>query len=156
MKERIEKIMQKEGFNPVTFANHLGINKNTLIAALGRNKTISMVIVNKVRQNFPEINPDWLMGDECPMYRREKVYIQPERSFVQGKQSDLFENAKINTYEKPKGNESLQEPIIKVVRKEEQIIDNQTSILHKAEEKKIEKIVVFYTDKTFTTLIPEE
>lgn len=146
MKDRVKKIMEKEGLNPASFADMLDINRQTMIATLSRNKTASINIVMAIFEKFPDINSDWLLFGKGPMYKGEKHYLQPS----------LFENTEIIAPEETRNNKYAKESEHKVPETKEQTVHIEKDIITKTEEKKIDKIVIFYTDKTFITLTPEE
>jgi len=147
MKDRIKKIMDQESLNPATFADLLNINRQTMIASLGRNKTISIHIITAILEKIPDINSDWLLFGKGPIYKGERAYLQPT----------LFdENTGINPDKEQAKDKYAKDSIVQPIEKGEQIVSIQRDIPPKIEDKKIDKIMIFYTDKTFITLIPEE
>ena len=139
--------MDQESLNPAAFADLLNINRQTMIASLGRNKTTSLPIVLAILEKIPDINSEWLLFGRGPIYKGERAYLQPS----------LFDdNTGINPTNEPEKDKYATESIVQPLEKGEQIISIQKDIPLKIENKKIDKIMVFYTDKTFTTLVPEE
>ncbi|MDL2323391.1 helix-turn-helix domain containing protein [Bacteroidales bacterium OttesenSCG-928-A17] len=160
MKDRIKKIMEREGLNPASFADILDINRQTMIATLNRNKIASINIVMAVLEKFPDINSDWLLFGKGPMTKGGKVVIQSslfedEDSTIEPEETYLENTEKIPTVE-PKKYEYPQDSPLDMVKSEDQAVYNQINIPQKNTNRKIDKIVVFYDDKTFMTLIPEE
>ena len=154
MKDRIRKIMEAQGMQPASFADFLDINRQTMTATLSRNKTASISIVMPILEKIPDINPDWLLFGKEPMYKNEKTILvsSPHSS----SQPSLFENIDVNTPDIPKQVKYAQDLALKTPQKEEKSAINQIDIPIEKEDKKIDKIVIFFSDKTFTTLIPEE
>ena len=56
MKERINKVIEKSGLNPNDFADLIEINRQTFLATLKRNNTVSTPIITSILNQFPEIN----------------------------------------------------------------------------------------------------
>jgi Bacteriophage CI repressor helix-turn-helix domain. len=154
MKDRIKKIMDQEGLTPFAFADVLDINRQTLTATLSRNKTASINIVMAILEKYPDINTDWLLFGKGSIYKGDKTYLQPQPSSVQPSLFD--ENTEINPTPIQQKNEYREESIVKPIEKEEQNLVVQRDIPIKIEGKEIDKIMVFYSDKTFITLVPEE
>lgn len=146
MKDRVMKIIEKTNQNISDFADSIGINPQTLNAALKRNQTINTPIIQAILAKYDNINPDWLMMGRGPMYRGEKSFLEPDLF----PETSLFED-------------NLKEQ--KEYRKEME--DNRGQNALKAAQnhkltgefistKKIDKIIIFYSDNTFDTLTPEE
>lgn len=146
MIDRIKKIMNKEGFNPATFADFLGINRQTMNATLSRNKTASINVVLVILEKYEEINSDWLLFGKGPMYRGEKAFLQP----------DLFANTPEIQPDPQLEQKQAPNFVVEKPEKATQTIEKKEITPYKIVDKKIDKIVIFYTDKTFVTLTPEE
>jgi transcriptional regulator with XRE-family HTH domain len=85
-KERIEKIMLKEGMNSAQFALEIGIQGSTLSHILnGRNKP-SLDVLKKILNRFRTLSSDWLILGISPMYRTERNSQMPS----------LFESVELN------------------------------------------------------------
>ena len=147
MKGRIEKLMEKEGMSPTKFAEEIGIQRSGLSHILTGRNNASLDVVNKILDRFNYVNSDWLLSGKGVMYRHDKPAVQPSL-FVD--ESDDFvpedtareEYAKENELKKPA-------PIHKQPEKEEVIIRNLPN-------RKVTKILLFYSDSTFDTFIPQK
>lgn len=61
MKERIEKIMELEQLSASKFADAIGVQRSSISHILsGRNKP-SLELVNKILDQFQQVNADWLL-----------------------------------------------------------------------------------------------
>lgn len=61
MKDRIEKIMEREQLSASKFADLIGVQRSSISHILsGRNKP-SLELVNKILDHFDQINADWLL-----------------------------------------------------------------------------------------------
>ena len=61
MRERIKKIIEREGMSQSQFADFIGVNRPTLSHVIAGRNNPSMEIVMKIHQKFPKINILWLL-----------------------------------------------------------------------------------------------
>ena len=130
MKDRIEKILKDAGISSSKFADEIGIQRSSISHILsGRNKP-SLDVFQRILRKYPNINSDWLILGIGNMYKNTKNI----------EQADIFKEIE---------EDKKQEPII--VNKNEENAENTNFIdLETASSnKRIEKIIIFYTDKTF-------
>lgn len=146
MKDRIKKIMDKVNLNTAEFAFSIGINVTTLNAALNRNQTINSTIIQAIMQKYPDFNAEWIMIGTGPMMKGDKVYLEPS----------LFVDNEINEANLPERNEYRRDLGDKKLPKSPKQAKSQELINGFSTSKKIDKIVIFYTDNTFMSLTPEE
>lgn len=137
--------MDKENFNPASFADFLGINRQTMNATLSRNKTASINIVMAILEKYEDISSDWLLFGKGSMYKGGKAYLQP----------DLFENLEPEPSPAAKVSEYSHKSVLEEAKNTVKPIEKQIVEVQKIIDKKIDKIIIFYTDKTFVTLKPE-
>ena len=147
MKGRIEKLMEKEGMSPTKFAEEIGIQRSGLSHILTGRNNASLDVVNKILDRFNYVNSDWLLSGKGAMYRHDKPAVQPSL-FVD--ESDDFVPEDTACEEYTKENELKKPvPIPKQPEKEEVIIRNIPN-------RKVEQILLFYSDSTFDTFIPQK
>ena len=103
--------------------------------------------IDKIKAHFPDISDSWLLRGEGPMYNRERVVIQPGL-FDENKPVEVF------------GKTQVQENPLKSEVKEAENKIEQTNIqefkLPNIPAKKIDKLMIFFSDKTFMTFVAEE
>jgi hypothetical protein len=103
----------------------------------------------KILETFKTINPDWLLLGKQPMFRGEKARIEPdlfaENPVNPGKPTPTPEKSKES---EPKANEIIPEKIIN----QEITTPNQLPVFSS---KKIDKIMILYSDKTFESFSPD-
>ncbi len=156
-KEKIEKIMQTENLNSVQFAAEIGIQGSTLSHILnGRNKP-SLDVLKRILNRFRKINSDWLILDIGSMYRTER----------NSQTLSLFDNIDENTSESVNYNQKTDEKrnqqkeannlkseknteIAKNALLQQELSKVETSVA----EKKVKKIIVYYSDNTFEEFTP--
>jgi len=147
MKDRIKKIMEKVNLSATEFADSIDINSQTFNAALNRNQTVNTPIVQAILNRYEDISAEWLLMGKGYMMKGDKAYLEP----------DLFasESEKIED-EVPVASENRKEMEVKKPLKESKKLSNQPFMGEFVSAKKIDKIVVFFSDNTFITLNPEE
>lgn len=169
-KERIEKIMQMEGLNSGQFAQEIGIQTSTLSHILnGRNKP-SLDVMKKILNRYPKIESDWLILGQGAMLRKE---LQSQSPTLFDYNDENF--SKSDSYEPNERLEKEQESHF--IRKKDLPGDTVSSASLEKErpempdysagetdglfkkdksvmpttkqEKKVTKIILYYSDKTF-------
>jgi transcriptional regulator with XRE-family HTH domain len=121
MKDKIEKILMEYGMTPSKFADEIGIQRSSISHILsGRNKP-SLEVIQKILDRFRNINPEWILTGKGRM-------LKPDLP-------DFTNEDPVIKFDEPKAipEESMNNHI------------NSTLL----PEKTIEKIIVFYSDKTF-------
>ena len=137
MKERIREILKNEKLTSAQFADRIGVQRSSISHILsGRNKP-GFDFIQKIIKNFPEINAEWLITGNGRIYKQKT------------KSEDLFENII-----KPGPDKALSENRLK---ENMTLPENSIPQYYKRSEesKKIERILVFYNDKTFREYNPE-
>nr|WP_321410448.1 helix-turn-helix transcriptional regulator [uncultured Carboxylicivirga sp.] len=148
MKERLEAILKYEKLTPSRLADILGVQRSGISHIMsGRNKP-GLDFLAKLISNFPHINGDWLITGEGPMLKNTsnkplggQMSIPMTSKPVEPKKEPEKPNIKM---EKPTGFS----PIPKMAQPS---VEKNTA----AQEKEIERIIVFYTDKSFAEYKPE-
>jgi len=131
MIDRILEIMQQKSLSPSQFADEIGIQRSGISHLIsGRNKP-SLEFVMKVLKRFPDIKPEWLLygtatGDTMGNHTEEAL---------NQKQKSLFDEPEVVHPSDHKKNASPSK--------------------RERNDKRIEKIVVFYHDRTFREYEPE-
>jgi transcriptional regulator with XRE-family HTH domain len=135
MVERILELLKSKNLTPSQFADEIGIQRSGISHLIsGRNKP-SLELIMKILKRFPDVSPDYLLYGTSGGGTNLKEEIVIEREIIPKPGSTLFDQpeiAEIKTEPKPS----------RQVKKERV-------------ERKIEKIVVFYEDKTFREYEPE-
>lgn len=137
MKERIELLLEKQSLTPTRFADMIGLNRSAMSHIIsGRNKP-SLDVITKILQCFPALNSDWLLFGKEPMYISDPSSAGAEDSSTFTRPSSLFDQTP---------------PLNKEVVQSKK---NET-LIPVVNEKKISRIVIFYSDNTFETIIPDK
>jgi len=155
MVERIKKIIEGKDMTLSSFANLTDIHPTTLShiingresAGKGRvNQTPSTDVIMKILSAFPDINAEWLLRGIGPMDKSGRSYIKP----------DLFSEPAVQSPQTPDHPQSRQAIEEKVEEKEVKIPQKQMIMPELSLLDNIDKIVIFFKNKTYVTLKPED
>jgi transcriptional regulator with XRE-family HTH domain len=164
MKDKIEKILLYLGISPSQFADELGVQRSGISHILSERNKPSLEFIQKVLVRYKEINPEWLMTGKGEMLRvsvqrslfsdtTEPITIhQPNIPELEINSSDtISDEQQIN---KLTTNTSVSENHVNPHESNTEATLNIDSFLG-VNNKEIEKIVLFYKDKTFSVYKPE-
>lgn len=173
--ERVKEVMEELGYTPSSFADTIDVPRPIISHILsGRNKP-SLDVIQKILMRFTELNPWWLLTGAGTM-KQLNLFSDQELEAISIKNTAVQQS---NTVSKPvKAAEEAPAKIITVTKIEEapdqsstteqvspppaptgQTQSSQTAppIAPQAFQngKTVEKMIVFYTDKTFAVYTPE-
>lgn len=182
VKLRIKEIMEKKGLISSSFADKINVSRSNFSHVLNGRHAVSRKVALKVLDAFPDINSDWLLFGKNPMYNREKSFMQPQQepALLFDSTRKISDPPKkeppVAEYPQKPENGTVAEPVPKIKRENrtiaepiplqkqdnETIADTDHQIKTKKiaaeifNDKKIDRIVIFYKDKTFISYSPEE
>ncbi len=146
MKDRLLKLITSEGLTPSVLADEMGVQRSGISHILSGRNYPSFDFLQKLLTRFPKLNAEWLILGQGSMYKSSVTHIP-----------DLFAPPVVP--EKPVEVPTVSESSQKTSSGEDDkksLPDPIPEIKPSSELKKtIEKIVTFYTDKTFTVYLPE-
>ena len=169
IQERISTVMAIKNLSNAEFANTIGVQPSNISHLLsGRNKP-SLDLIMKIVKRFPEIRLEWLLQGDGSMNKEYgfDLFGSKQEEQVKRNAPTTPNESKIPEHGQAQSQIPLAFEVKKteIVAKSPQIeIDNITSDLTDSSTNKnksttrsedlalgIEKIVIFYKDKTFTT-----
>jgi transcriptional regulator with XRE-family HTH domain len=123
---RLQVIFEREGISASIFADRIGVQRSAISHILsGRNKP-GFDLLQKIIAKFPTINTEWLITGLGDPYKQPVKQIQTTLFDPPTVQKQSAEVTPVNTMpSQPEGNRT------------------------------IERIVIFYSDKTFETYNPQ-
>lgn len=152
MKDRIVKFMEVEKLSPAQFADAIGVQRSNISHILSERNKPGLDFIDKMLTTYPQLSAEWLIKGEGTMYKEP----QEQSLFSNEQLSKLSEQAKdVN-----KVNYSAENIEQKVITENKQPLENFSEKIEiratgKDENKKIERIIICYTDKTFDFYLPE-
>ncbi len=156
MEKRLLLFLQSEDLNPTRFADKIGVQRSSISHILsGRNKP-SYDFLLKTLEAFPLLNAEWLLTGKGKMYKSETLG-----------QASLFDQVTSEENDKPVVNEdksslkqALRENVdMRNISVENEEVERVENVVYKSKQEKkninIEKIVIFYSDKTYCDYVRE-
>jgi transcriptional regulator with XRE-family HTH domain len=136
MNNKIKNILLMKDMSPSRFADEIGVQRSSISHILsGRNKP-SLEIIQKIVRRFPELGMDWIMEEE---ETEEETEITESTNIKTAVASTVSNPLKANASMHTNGTG------------EKEILEETENI----QKRKVEKILIFYSDKTFTEYKPE-
>lgn len=155
MKDRIKLIMDNEHLTPSAFADKLQLGRAVISHILNGRNNPSLDVVSRILSKMDYIDSDWLLTGNGKMYKtdnREKSHLTTTTIPVNSNlQPDLFFQNEISQSSDKSESEYRKEIIVEKPQKVEEDIVKQSVIYQKAPERKVTKIIIYYSDNTFET-----
>lgn len=144
MKERIIKIMECERMGQAQFASAIGIQRAAMSHIISGRNNPSLDVMTKILHRYPQINPDWLLLGKGEMLRDNTPAMEP---------ADNIAKIPPQIQVVPEG---LQELPFQESRKELDNSEKTWAVSVEKPSKTVSKIMVFYSDNTYDTFVPEK
>lgn len=175
MLERINLILKSRNVNAAQFADEIGVQRSSVSHILTGRNNASLDFLLKVLTRYPEIDTDWLLTGKGVMMRsatsmapnrtelkKSEPLNMPLVSSPKESSGDLFKQS-IEHHEFkndiPNGEENVIAQIIKpeapMIHEEDAQKKPDERVSKTVSVRLIEKIVIFYSDKSFTEYNPE-
>lgn len=163
MKERIRLIMESEHLSPSEFADKLHVGRAVISHILNGRNNPSLDVTTRILDNIKGINPDWLIRGKGQMYisnNSDNINNNSNTSFINTpnlfdslstNNSDLFSQTPLNRVDIRDESKYDKENIVETTKNDNEIITKQQVIYQKAPERKVVKIIIYYSDNTFET-----
>lgn len=134
MKSRIEKILRDKHISSAKFADETGVQRSSVSQILsGRNKP-SLDFIRKMLIRFSDINPEWLLLGRGEMYIvRSNFNISDNITRTKKQKEDIEISTEKNIIE-----------------------ETDLAKIAAITEKKVEKVVIFFSDNTFQEFFLQE
>ena len=130
MQDQIQEILRREDLSSSQFADKIGVQRSSVSHVLsGRNKP-GFDFIHKILNAFPGINADWLITGYGEMYKKR------------GTAEELFDGPFSET-SPAKEERKLSAPV------ETPGLKDQVATPEMPKKREVERVIVFYTDKTF-------
>jgi len=143
MKDRIVKIMERERMGQAQFASAIGIQRAAMSHIISGRNNPSLDVMLKILHRYPQLNPDWLLFGKGEMLRssdssveqvEDQVKTPPQLHLMADDHVEVSQAA-LNTEREP--------------------LEKQMAISVEKTSKTVSRIMVFYSDNTYDTFVPE-
>ena len=177
MKERILLLIKAKNLTAAQFADEIGVQKSGISHIISGRNNPSLDFVQKILLRFPEVNMEWLIMDKGPMFSGDSARQTPpgttlfplhadnihEPDLFSPEISPAFEpktdktlnesgvNSAVEEIEKPEKEKKIESEISEFNAKFPAKVHEPTA----GNSKMIEKVLFFYSDKTFLEYNPE-
>lgn len=160
MRTRLQHLMDKEGISPTRFAEIVGVQRSSVSHILSGRNNPSLDFIQKILVAFPRLNSDWLITGKGDVYRQITNQTNNSDTPTTEKQTNdkstqnLFSllkdeaPAKYNVPQKSGIDTYIQTP------KDTQPDPDGAIISQELANGSVEKIVIFYKDRTFREYRP--
>ena len=137
METRIHRLIGSENLTPTKFADIIGVQRSAISHILsGRNKP-SFDLIQRILTKFPRVNAEWLIVGKGEMY---KTIVQQRLFDVDIKPAET----------KVEVNQPIVNQESTVIASSPKVVENRVN------DSSIERIIIFYKDKSFKEYVPEE
>ena len=159
--DKIKQILIDKNLTPSYFADEIGVQRSSISHILsGRNRP-SFDIIQKIIRRFPELGYEWIMEEESQVARPTQTgYSNINQSHIQVRQNTERHGAPqmSSTYNSPvsirsQRNEIPPISIPQVPSTPDAPLLNE-SVQPVNSDKKVERILIFYTDGSFREYTP--
>ncbi len=148
MEDRIRLLLEKEQLSSAEFADRIGIQRPTVSHVLsGRNKP-GYTFLQRILTSFPSISARWLLLGEGEMYTNRPKQSPPADLFAT--HHNVNDSSDAVPYKSKLTTTTAQQKSY-LPTSEKQPETERKEVKQRVE---IEKIVVFYSDKTFGEYFP--
>ena len=144
MKERIIKIMECERMGQAQFASAIGIQRAAMSHIISGRNNPSLDVMTKILHRYPQINPDWLLLGKGEMLRDNTPAMEPADNIAK----NLPQIQVV-----PEGHQELP---FQESRNELENSEKTWAVSVEKPSKTVSKIMVFYSDNTYDTFVPEK
>lgn len=160
MKDRIRQIMENEHLTPSAFADQLQLGRAVMSHILNGRNNPSLDVVSRILSKMNYINSDWLITGNGEMYKSDSgknptssqtSQISTTNSSPNLNQPDLFSQNLVSPTSRPIETEYRKEIEVKEPENNIENTINKQVIYQKLPERKVTKIIIYYSDNTFET-----
>lgn len=144
MNSRIKLILNYKGITATEFAHAIGVQPSNVSHVLNGRNNPSLVFIEKILSFYPEINTRWLiLGEGTMLGTEEKKSPMPVDLF-----SDILSAPDENVEEIEDYKCNIEEEHPKSTSEEIFVKENKP-------ERKIERIITFYSDQSYEEYFPK-
>ena len=155
---RIKRIIEQEDVNASYFADYIGVSRPAMNHILKERNNPSLDVILKILEKYNNINTDWLLFGKGPMLKSEKSVIQTsifdnisDDAPIEEPRIEKKEPEKIELREEKEEKQPINPPINPP---KEVVVENV--ILPKSDSKTVDKITIFYSNKTYDNFVVEK
>ena len=138
MKDRVIKFLTHENLTATKFADEIGVQRSSVSHILSGRNNPSFDFIQRILSRYKNLSSEWLiMGTGNMLKRAEQMDL-----FAEASSSHITSTPNVTKQPdktSPPENENLSNPILET---------------QKSSSKQVDKILIFYSDKTFDEFLP--
>ncbi len=139
--DRFRYVMKVYNETPSSFADKIGVQRSSISHILSERNKPSLDFIQKILEHYPKVDAQWLINGKQSNQEQSIAATDQEQSNNKVKEEVVAEEPHNNPIEKKQIDTQLDEST------------NISSSLSTTK-KKVDRIIVFYTDNTFETFNP--
>jgi len=166
MKDRISQFLKYEHITPAEFADKIGVQRSSVSHVLNGRNHPSASFIQKMLQSFKSLNPRWLLlgegaiTDSKPSHGIKETTLFPPLNESEATKP-VSENVGIlkeNPSQSPENLKDIHSVVTNLKQPAELNLMQSILGLEKVpvDNKEVERIVLFYQDKTFAAYTPSK
>ena len=155
MKDRLSKFLTSEGLTTSMLAEELKVHSSGVRHILSGRNHASYDFIKKILERYPRINAEWLILGQGAMYKAgDNRLMAASESLISPDSTDLAASYSASEHEIKKTPEKIQAKTEVAKNQDESV--RLPSLPSVDSTKKIEMMMVLYSDKTFKTYVANE
>jgi transcriptional regulator with XRE-family HTH domain len=141
MVNEIKALLEDKKLSASEFADMIGVQRSSVSHVLSQRNKPSLDFVRKILAAFPELNAEWLITGKGTISKsmNQAILTTGIQGLIPGEPRDKFVKGSIDS----KGNQKKKKPPYPVSNE-----DNISSAIQNPD-KRIEKVLILFDDKTF-------
>ncbi len=169
MKDRITQFLSSEGISPAEFADKIGVQRSSVSHVLNGRNYPSASFIQKMLGSYNTLNPRWLllgegtMSDIKPTSAKSPTLFQfpaePEAPKIPRESVKDEDQPVKEVYSQPSDNPTDKHTTVADSNRPAELNLAQSMselVSASVDNKEVERIVLFFTDKTFTAYTPSK
>ena len=151
MIDRIKQLMEKKNMTSTQFSDEIGIQRSSLSHVLSGRNNPSLDFMLKVKERFPETNLDWLLlglGKMVLEDQHKPIMNVPESN------QNLQTETRVLDFEIKSSGQTVSEEDTELLMARSEVPATYRKSSEKIENQP-EKIIIFYSDQTFSVYHPK-
>jgi transcriptional regulator with XRE-family HTH domain len=156
MKDRILQIMHREGLTPAKFAEVIEVQRSTISHIAKARNEPSLDVIKKILEKYPYIDRDWLLFGTGNMIRSKTMSKTIQADLFSDNISNTPPQTPITPPRKTTSSENRREIVVERPQNSNKPLVQEPVTIKKIESRNVSKIMIFYSDNTYETFIPEK
>lgn len=153
--DKIKQILIDRNFSPSYFADEIGVQRSSISHILsGRNRP-SFDIIQKIIRRFPDLGYEWIMEDDQQNMPPVSTAPAPYRQGGTAPATERYNMGYSNSSAQPASSSvPRSRPRELAPTQPETLPEDDFAVEDSGAEKRVERILLFYTDGSFREFLP--